>query len=100
VDDAATLATIREVYRKWHYLLDPHSAVGVRAALDQAGSGLPTVAMGTAHPAKFGAAIRKAIGSDPPLPPALADLEGRPARVTVLPARADSVQNHIRGVLP
>lgn len=96
VDDAATLATIREVHGKWGYLLDPHSAVGVRAALDMAEPGMPVVTMATAHPAKFGDAIRRAVGFDPPLPPALAGLERLPARVAVLPARLAAVQDFIR----
>ncbi len=100
VDDRTTLDTIREVYEKHGYLLDPHSAVGVRATLDQPQDGMPVVCMATAHPAKFADAIRKAIGSDPPLPPALADLERRPTRVRVLPARLESVQDYIRGELP
>jgi threonine synthase len=99
VDDAATLATIGEVHGKWGYLLDPHSAVGVRAALDVAEPGVPVVAMATAHPAKFGEAIRRAVGFDPPLPPALAGLERQPTRVTVLPARLEAVQDFIRAAL-
>lgn len=99
VDDAATLATIREVHGKWGYLLDPHSAVAVRAALDVAEPGVPVVAMATAHPAKFGDAIRRAVGFDPPLPPALAGLERLPARVAVLPARLNAVQDYIQAAL-
>jgi threonine synthase len=60
---------------------------------------MPTVSMATAHPAKFAAAIRQAVGFDPPLPPALADLERRPTRVHVLPARLNAVQDYIRGEL-
>jgi threonine synthase len=96
VDDATTLATIREVHRKYGYLLDPHSAVGVRAALDLPSAGMPTVSMATAHPAKFAEAIHRAVGFYPPLPPALADLERRPSRVRVLPARLNTVQDYIR----
>jgi threonine synthase len=99
VDDAMTLATIRFVHREWGYLLDPHSAIGVRAALDLPAGGMPVVSMATAHPAKFGDAIRRAVGFDPPLPPALAGLEQRPTRVRVLPARLESVQDFIRTTL-
>ncbi|HUJ75898.1 MAG TPA: threonine synthase [bacterium] len=99
VDDAATLATIRQVHEEWGYLLDPHSATGVRAALDHARADLPTLCMATAHPAKFGDAVRQAIGQAPPLPAALAGLEGAPQRVQVLPARLQSVQDCLRRTL-
>jgi threonine synthase len=99
VDDEATLATIAEVHRRWGYLLDPHSAVGVRAALDLPAPGEPTLCMATAHPAKFSAAIARAVGFDPPLPPALAGLDQLPTRVQVLPARLDSVQTYINATI-
>jgi len=99
VNDRETVATIGEVHRRWGYLLDPHSAVGVRAALDQGPGGPPLICMATAHPAKFPEAIRRAVGFPPAMPPALANLEGLPARVHVLPARLDAVQDYIRSKL-
>jgi threonine synthase len=96
VSEDETLATIREVYERHGYLLDPHSAVGYRAArLSPGAEEVPTICMATAHPAKFGDAIRRATGRDPDLPPALAGLERLPARVQRLPARADSVKAHL-----
>jgi threonine synthase len=89
VSEEETLDTIRAVYAREGYLLDPHSAVGYRAAQATPDrERLPTVCMATAHPAKFGEAIRRAIGADPALPEALAGLERLPERVTVLPAEA------------
>ncbi len=99
VSDAETVQTIAAVHAATGYLLDPHSAVGYRAAQTQREPGRPVVAMATAHPAKFGAAIRKAIGHEPPLPPALALLEDLPARVQVLPAELGAVRDYIRQVL-
>ena len=58
--------------RRCGYLLDPHTAVGVRAALDSASPGRTFVCLATAHPAKFGDAVRLATGSEPLLPPELA----------------------------
>lgn len=99
VDDETTLATIRKCLSLHGYLLDPHSAVGVRGALEHAEPGIPTLAMATAHPAKFGAAIRAATGHDPPMPPALAGLERLPRRVHTLPARVGPVQRYIAETL-
>ena len=69
VSDADTVATIRDVYR-WPntpgskgYILDPHSAIGVTAALRsaKAAPGVYNVALSTAHPAKFNHAVEMAL---------------------------------------
>jgi len=88
--DEETLETIREVHEAHGVVLDPHSAIGVRAALafadkGQSGGRAPTVAMATAHPAKFSQAIRQAIGHEPPMPPSLEMLVDLPQRTRVLP---------------
>jgi threonine synthase len=94
-DDQETLSTIREVYQREGYLLDPHSAVGLRGALALQEGGSPVISMATAHPAKFGEAIKQAIGEEPALPPALSGLEALPERLTVLPARLEAVRAFI-----
>lgn len=66
-------------------VLDPHSAIGVRAGrrLLEQDPTTPVVALATAHPAKFPDAVAKATGGlRPPLPPHLADLMDRPERLT------------------
>ena len=73
-------------HRQHGYLLDPHTAVGVKAALELRDPNRPVVCLATAHPAKFGAAVTRAIGREPALPPALADLESRESRCAVLDA--------------
>jgi threonine synthase len=86
LDDAGTEAEIARVHKVSGYLADPHSAIGIAAALAHAPAhGVATVAVGTAHPAKFPEAIERAAGLRPPLPPRLADLFDRPERFTVLP---------------
>lgn len=73
VNDAQTLATIRQVFADNAYTLDPHSAVGVAAAQAVKAEGI-TVTLATAHPAKFPEAVVEATGTTPPLPPHMADL--------------------------
>ncbi len=85
-DDAETVATMRDEYRLSGEVLDPHSAVGVAAARAVAHtSGVPVVALGAAHPAKFPDAVEKAIGKRPELPARLADLYQREERCMRLP---------------
>lgn len=58
VENEQCLNTISEYYEKHGYLLDPHTACGVAAADKLTVDGEVTVALSTAHPAKFDEAIR------------------------------------------
>lgn len=50
ISDDTTAATMREVYEKCGYVLDPHGAVGYRALVDDGRKG---IFLETAHPVKF-----------------------------------------------
>ncbi len=95
VDEAATTATIREVYRECGIAIDPHTAVGLRAARDLLPDG-PVITLATAHPAKFPDAVEKACGVRPPLPEHMADLYERQERYAVLANDLAALQDHIR----
>jgi threonine synthase len=86
VPEAEVAAEIARVLDEAGTVLDPHSAIGVRAgrALLEADPSTPVVALATAHPAKFPDAVAAATGgrARPPLPPHLADLMDRPERLT------------------
>lgn len=80
VNEAATTDEITRTYREADYVLDPHTATGVRAARARLAvdPSTPVVALATAHPAKFPDAIERAIGARPRLPGDIAArLEGR-----------------------
>ena len=95
VSEAETLGTIRTFYREHHYLLDPHTAVGVNAALECRSPQIPVVCLATAHPAKFSEAVLKAIGKSPEMPPALKGLEDKESRCEVLDPDISMVQDFI-----
>ncbi len=62
--DEETLTTIRDTYRQYNYILDPHTAVGknVHAKyLSQTGDTIKTVLVSTASPFKFCPHVVKAI---------------------------------------
>ncbi|MCE9613305.1 MAG: threonine synthase [Lentisphaerae bacterium] len=96
-DRAATLETIREFYRESGYLLDPHTAVGVHVGRHHLAGGEPMICLATAHPAKFSAAIREAIGEDVTHHPILDALEGAATRATTLPAETAAVRDYVVG---
>jgi threonine synthase len=89
---ADRLATIRQMWQQHQDLIDPHTADGVKVAREVRRAGEVIVALETALPVKFADTIVEAIGSPPPRPPALAGLEQRPRRCTVLPASAERVK--------
>jgi threonine synthase len=98
LDDAGTLAEIARLHAASGYLADPHTAIGVAAALavPPADAAIPVVVAATAHPAKFPEAVKRATGLDAPLPPRLADLFTRPERYTRLPAELGAVEAFVR----
>lgn len=52
---------IGEIYQKYHYLLDPHTACAFKALQDDA----IQLVLATAHPAKFPAVVQGATGIEP-----------------------------------
>lgn len=97
VDDAMTCETIREVYQQNEYLLDPHTAIGVRAARTcRRDRQIPMITLGTAHPAKFPDAIAESgLAVKPDLPAHMAGLFERKERYTVLDNDRGGVQSFI-----
>ena len=100
--DGATAETIRDVWDKYGYLCDTHTAVGWYVAesyVNQTGDTRPMVVLSTASPYKFPKAVLEAIGGDlsgdeftlmerleamtqVPAPKNLATLKGKPERHT------------------
>ncbi len=97
ISEDATEKTIKDFYEKYNYILDPHTAVGVNAALSLRNddTSIPVVSLSTAHPAKFGAAVNKAIKISPDLPTALAGLESKESRCEILDADINKVKSFI-----
>ena len=96
VDEDTTVKTMQEVYDETGYLLDPHTAIGVKAAREcRRNPRIPMITLGTAHPVKFEDAVKRAGYDMPALPHHLTDLMDREERLTVLPAELDKVQAFI-----
>lgn len=88
VSDEETLGEILHTYERTKYILDPHTAVGVRAArkhLAGKGKGRPIIVTATAHPGKFPETVERALGKKIPLPPALERALNQPKQSTVIP---------------
>ncbi|MAW87415.1 MAG: threonine synthase [Phyllobacteriaceae bacterium] len=93
--EAETAATIAAVLERSGYLLDPHSAAGMKVAREHGDPAVPMVVLATAHPAKFPAAVEAACGVTPALPAWLADLMDRKETFTVLPSDQKMLEDHV-----
>ena len=96
--DAQTRAQIEQTYRQTGELLDPHSAIGVAAAREfiaasaSSADDAPTIALGTAHPAKFADAVTAACGTQAPLPPSLQAIMRRREKMQPAPNDLDALK--------
>ncbi|RYP69099.1 hypothetical protein DL770_008306 [Monosporascus sp. CRB-9-2] len=106
VSDPQTLETIKTFYNKTGYILDPHSAVGVTAAIrsmQRAASDVPHISLSTAHPAKFAGAVELALKDKEGfnfekevLPQEFIGLEEKPKRVTDIENDWEAVREWIK----
>ncbi len=99
-NDDETLSLIKDCYDKTGYILDPHTAVGMKSAKEIAGeiakqTNGAVVLLATAHPAKFPDAVEKAIGIRPDLPDHLSDLFDRKEILIEQPNNLKTVQNFV-----
>jgi threonine synthase len=76
ITDDDTRATIKKIYKRYSYLLDPHGAVGYLALEKylKKNPGLKGIFVETAHPVKFYDVVEPLIGEKIPLPPSISDI--------------------------
>ncbi len=88
--DAEVRGAIGELWSRYGYLADPHTAIAYLGA-KRAADTRPVIFLATAHPAKFREVVEPIIGRKVPLPPALAEALARPRRVERIAARLDEL---------
>ena len=87
--------TIAAFYKEHDYILDPHTAVGVKAAQNFKTIGVPMVCLATAHPAKFAAVVEQAIGRPPDVPASLSGILDKESRCELMDAEKGKIQAYI-----
>ncbi|MFT3875670.1 MAG: threonine synthase [Propioniciclava sp.] len=95
---ADRLATIAAEASRTGYVVDPHTADGVKVARDLLEADAvrpPVIVLETALPVKFSATIVEALGHDVERPAKFAGLEDLPRHVTDLPADVDALKRLI-----
>lgn len=93
--DEATLAALAETYRRYDYLADPHTAVGLSVGAQHREPGIPMLFLSTAHPAKFDDAITRALPDVAATHPSIEALADKPTRKVVIDADLESLKAFI-----
>jgi len=93
VSDETTAATMREVFQKYEYVLDPHGAVGfyaLRRFLEKK-PGKKGFFLETAHPVKFDS-VEKIVGTYGATPESVKDLFSRPKQSVEIEANYENLR--------
>lgn len=89
---ADRLATIREVFEKTGGLIDTHTADAVKVARPLVKPGVPMIVLETALPIKFAETVKAAVGFEPPLSKAQAEMMALPQHVTQIAPSVERVK--------
>ncbi|MFM9911909.1 MAG: threonine synthase [Methylophilaceae bacterium] len=89
------MKTIRDTYKKYGVAIDPHTADGLKVALEQLDDNVPMIVLETALPLKFEDAIKEALGVVPGRPKELEGLEKLPQRSEVMEVDVEAVKQFV-----
>lgn len=90
------LDTIKSVYEESGLVIDPHTADGVKVALENLHDGVPMLVLETALPLKFAETIQEAIGIEMELPEYLANLMDLPQHVEQMDNDVEQVRDYLQ----
>lgn len=96
LDDRETKTALWEL-QGLGYLADPHAAVAYGVVREKLGLSEPAIVLGTAHPAKFKDVLEGPMGMKIPLPPSLAEVEGRPLHREAIANDLEALKGILRG---
>ncbi len=98
-NDQQTIEAIKEVYKKYNYVMDPHGAVGYLAIKKYFGEydikNSTGIILETAHPAKFIDTVKRAIEKEIEIPERLAQCISKEKISTQLPNDYSSLKDYL-----
>ncbi|MCC7006578.1 MAG: threonine synthase [Ottowia sp.] len=92
---AQRLATVRDIAKRYHWVIDPHTADGLSVARAYLQPGIPMIVLETALPAKFSLMVQEALGVEPECPANYRNVEQLPQRFTPMAADVDAVKQFL-----
>jgi len=87
---------ISNYFEKFGIMIDPHTADGIKAALDHIDQDIPMIVLETALPIKFEQSILEATGRKPERPEGLKDIELLKQKLEILDNDVDLIRLFIR----
>ncbi|MDR2783895.1 MAG: threonine synthase [Treponema sp.] len=102
VDDEITRKTMKDVWKKYNIILDPHTAVAFAAAKQNAetsGDDYHTIVLATAHPAKQAALVFDTLGQTVPIPEKLSLLKKECKPMVCISPQIDTLESAIASCL-
>ncbi len=97
VSDNETFARIKNTYKRHNIIIDPHTAVGLEAACSylKKNQNDVVVTLATAHPLKFGEAVKSALGFEPELTSSFKDIYDLKEKFKILDNSVEDVRSFI-----
>ncbi|MGQ0739879.1 MAG: threonine synthase [Bacteroidota bacterium] len=97
--DSETGTTIKDVYEKYEYTLDPHGAVGYLALQRYLNSypGDRGIFLETAHPVKFPGAVERITGKPVEIPGSIKEVMGNEKKSILLDTDYDELKGYLLG---
>ena len=97
VSEKKTTQRIKNTFKRHSIIIDPHTAVGLEAAYSflKTNQNDVVVTLGTAHPLKFGEAVKSALGFEPKLPSSFKDIYDLEEKFQILDNSAEGVKSFI-----
>ena len=92
---ADRVATIQRCHAEFGVIIDPHTADGLKVALEKRDPGETVIVLETALPAKFEATIQEALNQPAPRPKGFEGIEALPKRFQVVPAEVATIKAYI-----
>ena len=92
---AARMSAIREIYQRYHVLVDTHTADGLKVGLAHREADIPLICLETAQATKFAESITEAIGQEPGRPAGFENLEDLPQRYVIKDADVQVIKAYI-----
>jgi threonine synthase len=93
--ESETEEIIKNIYEKYHYIIDPHTATAVKPLMLDKYQDNQCFCFETAHPSKFPTAISKAINKYPELPSEFNNLNSKTEKFDVLDNDIELVKKYI-----
>jgi threonine synthase len=84
INDHQTINSIKYIYDKHNYIIDPHTAVGYQASLIEKSKYDNSIVLSTAHPAKFKEIIESNLNIKIELPSQLSTLMNKEKRSIII----------------